>query len=65
MTKVVPVDVYDKDGNMLRVEFHNGNNEFAFQVLWDPTDQQTSENREEFRRYAYRMAEQLKYEVNK
>jgi hypothetical protein len=63
--KVVPIDVYDKAGNMLKVEFYDGSGEFAFQVLWDPTDKQTSENREEFRRYAYRMAEQLKYEVNK
>jgi hypothetical protein len=63
--KVVPIDIYDKDGNMVKIEFQDGSGEFAFQVLWDPTDEQTSENREEFRRYAYRMAEQLKYEVNK
>lgn len=65
MSNVIPVDIYDKDGNMLRVEFHDSKGDFAFQVLWDPREEQTSENREEFRRFAYRMAEQLKYEVNK
>lgn len=65
MIKVVPIDVYDKDGNMLRIEFYDGSGEFAFQALWDPTDEQTSKNREAFRTFAYRMAEQLKFEVNK
>ena len=63
--KVVPIDIYDKDGNMVSIEFQDGKGEFAFQAVWDPNDEQTSENREEFRRFAYRMAEQLKYEVNK
>lgn len=65
MTKAIPTDIYDKEGNMLRVEFHDNKGDFAFQVLWDPTEEQTSENREVFRRYAYRMAFQLGYEVNK
>ena len=65
MSRVIPTDVYDKEGNMLRVEFYDGKGDFAFQVLWDPTDEQTSTNRENFRNYAYRMAQQLKYEVNK
>ena len=65
MIKAIPIDIYDKDGNMLRVEFHDAKGDFAFQALWDPRDEQTSENREEFRRYAYRMADQLGYEVNK
>ena len=65
MSKVVPIDVYDKEGNMLKVEFYDGKGDFAFQALWDPTDEQTSENREVFRRYSYRMAFQLGYEVNK
>jgi len=65
MIKVIPVDVYDNDGNMVRVEFYDGKGDFAFQVLWDPSDEQTSKNREDFRLYAYRMADQLKYEVNK
>jgi hypothetical protein len=61
----MPIDVYDKDGNMLRVEFFDSKGDFIFQVLWDPSDEQTSDNREKFRQYAYRMAGQLKYEVNK
>lgn len=65
MTKVIPIDIYDKEGNMLRIEFHDLEGDFAFQALWDPTDEQTSEKREAFRKYAYRMAEQFKYEVDK
>jgi hypothetical protein len=65
MSRVTPTDVYDKDGNMLKIEFHESSGDFAFQALWDPTDEQSSEKREAFRTYAYRMASQLGYEVNK
>ena len=65
MIRAIPTDIYDKEGNMLRIEFHDNKGDFAFQVLWDPRDEQTSTNREALRKYAYRMAEQLGYEVNK
>ena len=63
--KVIPTDVYDKDGNMLRIEFHNLNGEFEFQVVWDDQDPQDSEHRENLRKWAYKMAKQLNFEVAK
>jgi putative heme degradation protein len=52
--KLIPVDVYDKDGNLTRLEFFNEAGEFVIQFLWDPNDEQTSEKRQEFRQWAYR-----------
>jgi hypothetical protein len=61
--KVIPTEILDKDGNVVSIEFFNELGSFEFQALWDPTDEQTSENREAFRKWAYRMADQQKYEV--
>jgi len=64
--KVIPVDVYDKDGNLTHVEVQNEAGEFVMQMLWDPNDEQTSENRELFRKWVYRFLETSKeYEVLK
>ena len=65
MTKVIPTDVYDKDVALIRLDFFDSAGEFVFQSMWDPTDEQTSHNRELFRKWAYRQAEQLGYEVAK
>jgi hypothetical protein len=56
--KTIPVDVYDKDGNMLRIEFSDGEGEHIVDVVWDETEEQTSENRIKFRKWAYTMLEQ-------
>jgi hypothetical protein len=61
MKKTIPVDVYDKDGNMLRIEFSDGEGEHIIDVVWDETEEQTSKNRENFRRWAYTMLEQKGY----
>ena len=61
----VPTDIYDKDGNMDRIEFHDGKGEFIVQAIWDKNDEQTSEKRSEFRRWAYQMVERLGYKVKK
>lgn len=61
--QVIPTDVYDKDGNLNRIDFHNLEGEFQIQAEWDTNDEQTSENREAFRKWAYRMVNQLKFEV--
>jgi hypothetical protein len=55
MKKAIPTDVYDKEGNMTRIEFHDGSGEHILDVVWDETDEQTSENRSEFRKWAYTM----------
>lgn len=49
-TKVRLTEVFDDDGNMLRIVVKNaetGNH--LFDALWDPTEKQTQENRQRFR----------------
>ena len=61
MKKTIPTDVYDKDGNMLRIEFSDGEGEHIVDVVWDETEEQTSENRTKFRKWAYKLIEQKGY----
>lgn len=65
MKRVIPVDVYDKEGNMVRIEFNDINGEHVIDAVWDPADEQTSENRVKFREWAYRFIQQKDYEVLK
>jgi hypothetical protein len=65
MKRAIPVDVYDKDGNMLRIEFNDMDGQHIIDAQWDPTDEQTSENRESFRRWAYNFVRNKNYEVLK
>jgi hypothetical protein len=65
MKRAIPVDVYDQDGNMLRIEFHDLEGTHIIDAQWDPTDEQTSENREVFRRWAYNFVRNKDYEVLK
>jgi hypothetical protein len=62
---VVPTEVHDKDGNLTQIEFYDFAGNFIFQAAWDDNDEQTSENREAFRKWADRMAKQLGYEVSR
>jgi hypothetical protein len=62
--KAIPTDVYDKEGNLTEIEFHNPDGDFIIVAHWDHTDKQTSPNREKFRKWAYRMVGQLDYEVD-
>jgi hypothetical protein len=61
MKKAIPIDVYDKDGNMLKVEFHDGEGGHIIDAIWDESDEQTSENRTAFRKWAYNLIEQKGY----
>lgn len=63
MIKVIPTDIYDKDGHLNRIDFHDLTGEFQIQAEWDPNDEQTSQNREEFRKWAYKMVKRLDFEV--
>jgi len=65
MKRALPVDVYDKDGNMVRIEFNDMDGNHIIDAQWDPTDEQTSENRSKFREWAYRFIQQKDYEVIK
>jgi hypothetical protein len=54
--KVIQTEVHDKDGNLLRIEVtecDTGNH--VMDMLWDPRDEQTQENREDFRKWANRI----------
>lgn len=62
MKDVLLVDIYDKDGNMTKIEAFTHSGDFIFQALWDPNDEQTSPNREAFRRWTRTMANRLGYD---
>ena len=63
MKKVIPTDVYDKEGNLTRIDFFNEAGDFEIQVLWDDRDPQDSEHRIKFREWAYKMLDQNDLEV--
>jgi hypothetical protein len=64
MIKVYPVDIYDKDGNLLRIEFlDKATNEFQFEAIWDERDPQTHQKIEEFRHWSGLMVISLGFEV--
>jgi hypothetical protein len=65
MKRAIPVDVYDKDGNMLRIEFNDGDGEHIIDAVWDQNDEQTSENRTLFRKWAYNHIRNQGWEVLK
>ena len=62
---VIPVDVYDKDGNIIKIEFSDMSGKHVLDALWDESEEQTSENRTKFREWAYRLIEQKGYELCK
>jgi hypothetical protein len=61
--KVIPTDIYDKDGNLVRIDYHDLEGGFQFEAVWDERDEQTSENRVLFRNWANTMAKRLKFKV--
>jgi len=63
--RVIPTDVFDDAGNLEKVEFYDELGGFQFQAMWDPSDEQTADNRREFREWAETMAERMDYEVVK
>lgn len=55
-SKVMQNEVHDKDGNLLRIEITEfGTGKHVVDVLWDPNDEQTQENREDFRKWVSRV----------
>lgn len=56
-------DIYDKDGNLLRIEAYKNDGDFLMQFLWDERDEQTSENRIEFRKWVTRHLKQSGHKV--
>jgi hypothetical protein len=64
MTTAIPQDVLDKDGNMTGIEFYDLTGSFIIFAEWDERDEQTQENRDAFRKWAYIMLKRLNYEVS-
>jgi len=66
MKQAIPTDILDKDGNLLRIEFHDKDGAHILDAQWDMRDSQTTKNRKNFREWAYSHVENnLKYEVLK
>ncbi len=63
--RAIPVDVYDKDGNMLRIEFSDSTGNHVLDAVWDPEEEQTSENRVAFRQWAYDHLRKQDWEILK
>jgi hypothetical protein len=63
MSTAIPQDVLDWDGNLTGIEFYDTAGSFIIFAEWDEKDEQTQENREAFRKWAYHMLKQLNYEV--
>jgi hypothetical protein len=63
--RVIPTDVLDKEGNLEKIEFYDELGGFQFQAMWDQSDEQTADNRREFREWAEGMAKRMDYEVVK
>lgn len=63
--RAIPVDVYDEDGNMTKVEFNDGEGNHILDAVWDPSDEQTSENRTFFRKWAYNFLRNEGWEILK
>lgn len=60
--KVVLTDIFDKDGNLIKIDVHDLEGQFVIQIVWDENDEQTSENRKAFREWANRQLKQRDYE---
>ena len=63
--KAIPAEIYNDQGDMVRIEFHDGSGEHIIDAVWDERDEQTSKKRIEFRDWAYHMMMQKGYEVDK
>jgi hypothetical protein len=61
---VTQIDIYNKEGELVRIEAYKESGEFLMQFLWDERDEQTSENRVEFRKWASRHLKQSGHEVH-
>jgi hypothetical protein len=63
--KAIPVDVYDNNGDMIKIEFNTPSGEHILDAVWDESDEQTSENRTVFRRWAYNFLTNEGWEILK
>ena len=57
-------DIYNKEGELIRIEAYKSNGDHLLDFLWDPRDEQTSDNRVEFRKWVNRHLKQQGHEVH-
>lgn len=62
---VIPIDVYNKDGELVKIEFNDRSGNHILDAQWDQREEQTSDNRIAFREWAYRLIEQKDYKVQR
>ena len=53
-------EIFEK-GNLIKIEVWDSNNEFVFDIMWNPMDEQTHENREEFRKWSVTVIKRYGY----
>lgn len=62
--KTVQTEIFDKDGNLTKIEIYLENGEHLFDALWDPRDEQTHDNRVAFREWTNRQIRNHDHEVS-
>jgi hypothetical protein len=60
---VKPTEIFNKKGDLLKIEFHTLDGQFVIEALWDERDAQTEENRQAFRKWAYNTMRNKEYKV--
>ena len=63
MTIATPQDILDGEGNLTGIEFYDLAGSFIIFAEWDEHDEQTQENRDAFRKWAYSILKNKGYEV--
>ena len=59
--RAIPVEIFDKEGNLAKIEVELSSGEHLFDALWDPSDEQTHENRVAFREWVKTMIKRKGY----
>jgi len=61
---VTQIDIYNKEGELVKIEVLKESGEHLLDFLWDERDEQTSEKRIEFREWVKRHLKQAGHEVH-
>lgn len=56
-------EIFDDQGNLVKIEITLENGEHLFDVLWDERDEQTEENRIHFREWTKKMVKRNGHEL--
>jgi len=61
---VTTIDIYNAEGELVRIEAYHENGEHVADFLWDERDPQTSDSRVEFRKWVTRHLKNKGLEVH-